>query len=196
MLEDSVKESSGATRLHTEVQWLLLKLGNDMGLDVWVAANDRSQEVNGHKFTELTHLKKELPLQFDVATTQIIKLIDVLWLKGNAIVAAFEIECTTSVYSGLLRMADLISMQPNLKIPLYLVAPDERRTKVITEINRPTFSRLNPPMKEICRFISIPTLQKRLEQAASFIQFLKPEFLGNVSEPCHIENAQANDTPS
>lgn len=89
-------------------------------------------------------------------------------------------------------MADLISMQPNLKIPLYLVAPDERRTKVITEINRPTFSRLNPPMKEICRFISIPTLQTRLEQAASFIRFLKPEFLVDVSESCHIEDVQAN----
>ena len=30
-------------RVHTEMQWLLLKLGNDMGLDVWVARNDRNQ---------------------------------------------------------------------------------------------------------------------------------------------------------
>jgi len=57
----------------------------------------------------------------------------VLWLDGDAIVAAFEIESTTSIYSGLLRMADLLSMQPNLNIPLYLVAPDERRQKVFTE---------------------------------------------------------------
>lgn len=181
-------ETSKEPRLHTEIQWLILKLGNDMGLDVWVANNDRSQGVNGHKFTELPHLKKELPLQFDAETTQIIKLIDVLWLKGNAIIAAFEIECTTSIYSGLLRMADLISMQPNLKIPLYLVAPDERRGKVITEINRPTFSRLNPPMKEICRFISIPTLRERLSQVSTVIRFLKPEFLVDLSETCHIED--------
>jgi predicted RNA-binding protein len=174
-------------RLHTEIQWLLLKLGNDMGLDVWVATNDRSQGTNGHKYTDLPRLKKELPLQFDVETTQIIKLIDVLWLKGNAIVAAFEIECTTSIYSGLLRMADLISMQPNLKIPLYLVAPDERRGKVITEVNRPTFSRLNPPMREICRFIAIPTLRERLAQVSSVIRYLKPEFLGDLSESCDIE---------
>ncbi len=159
-----------------------------MGLDVWVANNDRSQGVNGHKFTDLSHLKKELPLQFDAATTQIIKLIDVLWLKGNAIVAAFEIECTTSIYSGLLRMADLISMQPNLKIPLYLVAPDERRVKVLTEVNRPTFSRLSPPMNQICRFISIPTLKDRLSQVSSVIRFLKPEFLVDLSESCDIED--------
>ena len=38
---------------HTEIQWNLLKLGNDMGLDVWVARNDRSRDWNGHRFTDL-----------------------------------------------------------------------------------------------------------------------------------------------
>jgi hypothetical protein len=57
----------------------------------------------------------------------------VLWLKGQAVVAAFEIESTTSIYSGLLRMSDLISMQPNLTMPLYIVAPDEKRDKVKEE---------------------------------------------------------------
>jgi hypothetical protein len=182
-------EISREPRLHTETQWLLLKLGNDMGLDVWVANNDRSQGVNGHKFSSLRHLKQELPIQFDVATTQIIKLIDVLWLKGNAIIAAFEIECTTSIYSGLLRMSDLISMQPNLKIPLYLVAPEERRDKVITQVNRPTFSRLNPPMKEICRFIPISTLRERISQveAAGVVSYLNPGFLKELSEFCGID---------
>ena len=131
---------------HTEIQWLLLKLGNDMGLDVWVARNDRSRELKGHRFADLPRLRADLPLQFDEATNRTIELIDVLWLKGNAMVAAFEIESTTSVYSGLLRMSDLIAMQPNLNIPLYLVAPDERRKKVFAEVNRPTFSRLSPPM--------------------------------------------------
>jgi hypothetical protein len=191
--EDALPEEATETfrepRLHTEIQWLLLKLGNDMGLDVWVANNDRSQGVNGHKFAALSRLKKDLPLQFDIATTQIIKLIDVLWLRGNSIRAAFEIECTTSIYSGLLRMADLISMQPDLKIPLYLVAPDERRRKVLTEVNRPTFSRLNPAMKDICRFISIPTLRERISQVetAGVIKYLNPDFLVEFSESCEIE---------
>ena len=187
--QEEAIETSREPRLHTEIQWLLLKLGNDMGLDVWVANNDRSQGVNGHKFTDLPRLKKDLPLQFDVATTQIIKLIDVLWLRGNSIRAAFEIECTTSIYSGLLRMADLISMQPNLKIPLYLVAPDERRRKVKTEVNRPTFSRLTPPMKDICGFISIPDLRERISQveAAGVVKYLNPDFLEELSESCEIE---------
>ena len=130
------------------MQGLLLQLGCDMGLDVWVARNDRSRGVNGNRFSDLPRVKSDLPLQFDEATNKTIELIDVLWLRGNAIVAAFEIECTTSIYSGLLRMADLITMQPNLNIPLYLVAPDERRNKVMTEVNRPTFSRLS--MTRMC----------------------------------------------
>lgn len=95
-------------------------------------------------------MKDELPVHFDEATNKTIELIDVLWLESNAIAAAFEVESTTSIYSGLLRMSDLISMQPNLNIPLYIVAPDDRRDKVFKEVNRPTFSRLSPPLPEIC----------------------------------------------
>jgi hypothetical protein len=47
-------------------------------------------------------------MQFDDVTRRTVEMIDVLWLKGSAIVAAFEIESTTSIYSGLLRMSDLI----------------------------------------------------------------------------------------
>jgi len=174
--------------VHTEMQWSLLKLGNDMGLDVWVARNDRNRDWNGHRFTELPRLRAELPLQFDEATNRTIELIDVLWLKGNAVVAAFEIESTTSIYSGLLRMSDLIAMQPNLNIPLYLVAPDERRQKVFAEVNRPTFSRLSPPLVELCRFVGFSALREHLGQVRSFVRYLKPEFLDEVSESCVLED--------
>jgi predicted RNA-binding protein len=174
---------------HAEIQWLLLKLGSDMGLDVWVARNDRSRKVRGKRIADLPRLKSELPLQFDEATNRTIELIDVLWLQGNAIVAAFEVESTTSVYSGLLRMSDLIAMQPNLNIPLYLVAPGERREKVISEVNRPTFSRLSPPMSEVCRFISFTSLRDRLRQAEPFIRYMKADFLEELSESCEIEEA-------
>ena len=54
-------------------------------------------------------------------------------LNGNSIVAAFEIESTTSIYSGLLRMSDLLALQPNLALQLYHVAPEERAAKVQQE---------------------------------------------------------------
>jgi predicted RNA-binding protein len=188
-LPDDSHPRSDEPTAHTEIQWLLLKLGNDMGLDVWVARNDRGRDVRGYRFAELACIRSELPLQFDEATNRTIELIDVLWLKGNAIVAAFEIESTTLIYSGLLRMSDLIAMQPNLNIPLYLVAPDERREKVLIEVNRPTFSRLSPPLAEVCRFIAFSALRERLAQVAPFVRYLKPDFLDEVSESCEVEEA-------
>jgi hypothetical protein len=183
-----IKEESAASE-HTEIQWHLLKLGADMGFDVWVARNDRKREFKGRKFSDLPSLKASLPLQFDEAVNKTIELIDVLWLRGNAIVAAFEIESTTLIYSGLLRMSDLIAMQPNLTIPLYLVAPDDRRDKVMTEVNRPTFSRLAPPLSQMCRFISFSGLKDQIKQAAAYIRFLRPEFLEELSESCELEEA-------
>jgi hypothetical protein len=175
--------------VHTEIQWRLLKLGNDMGLDVWPARNDRSREWNGHRFTDLRRLRAALPRQFDEVTNRTIELIDVLWLKGNAVVAAFEIESTTSIYSGLLRMSDLIAMQPNLNVPLFLVAPDDRRQKVFAEVNRPTFARLSPPLVDLCRYISFSTLRDYLAQVTPFVRYLKPDFLDELSEPCIAEDA-------
>jgi hypothetical protein len=169
---------------HDEIQWRLLNLGNNMGLDVWAARNDRGRTFNGERFSDLPRLRKELPRQFDDKTNRTIELIDVLWLRGNAFVAAFEIESTTSIYSGLLRMSDLISMQPNLSISLFLVAPDERREKVIEEVNRPTFSRLSPPMNTICRFISFSAIRGRIPDQA-IVPYLKPDFLNAISESCN-----------
>jgi hypothetical protein len=172
------------TSAHSEIQWKLLKLGNDLGLDVWVARNDRNRSANGNRFTDLPRMRHHLPRQFDDATTRTIELIDVLWLRGNAIVAAFEVESTTVIYSGLLRMADLLAMQPNLNIPLYVVAPEERRAKVIAEVNRPTFSRLQPPLRDACRYISFDTLRERLPELERFVQYLKPDVLRELSESC------------
>lgn len=171
---------------HTEIEYLLLNLGHEMGFHVWVARNDRNREYKGKKFSTTFPLKDSLPLQFDEATLRTVELIDVLWLRGNAIISAFEVESTTSIYSGLLRMSDLISMQPNINIPLYLVAPDERRRKVFEEINRPTFSRLNPPLAKICRYISFDTLIDNLQKVQTVVKYLKAEFLLGISEECNI----------
>ncbi|MHB1416509.1 MAG: EVE domain-containing protein [Chloroflexota bacterium] len=182
-------DSGTEPRSHAEIQLLLSNLGSDMGFDVWVARNDRNREVGGRRFADLPRMKKDLQLHFDEATNRTIELIDVLWLRGQSIVAAFEIESTTSVYSGLLRMSDLIAMQPNLNIPLYLVAPDERRQKVLAEVNRPTFSRLSPPIKRVCRYISFSALREQIAQVGPFVKYLKPDFLEDLSEACEIDNA-------
>lgn len=172
---------------HTEIQWLLLKLGNDIGLEVWVARNDRNKSYKGNKFGDLPRLKAKLPILFEEESQRTIELIDVLWLKGNNILAAFEVENTTSIYSGLLRMSDLVATIPNLNIPLYLVAPDERRNKVVTEINRPTFSKMSPPMNKMCQYIPFGTLRKEAVEVRKYIKHLNPDFLDLIAESCVVE---------
>lgn len=186
--EEAVPEKKQkGTATHEEIQWLLLKLGSDMGLDVWVARNDKNREYAGNAFQKLTNLRTELPRQFDEATNRTIELIDVLWLQGDAFVAAFEVEHSTSIYSGLLRMSDLVSMQPNIKLDLYLVAPDERRDKVVTEINRPTFARLKPSLPKICKFIPYSRLKQEIDAIGSRVKYMKPEFIQDLAESCDTD---------
>jgi hypothetical protein len=172
------------TTRHSEIQYRLLTLGADLGLDVWVARNDRSRKWNGCVLGSLPRMLEQLPTQFNEATTRTIELIDVLWLTGNSIVAAFEVECTTSVYSGLLRMSDLLALQPNLDINLYLVAPDERRDKVEQELLRPTFSLREKALPKLCGFLPFSVLCEKLDgiRKLGLTGSLKPSFLKTTAE--------------
>lgn len=187
--EVEAKELPKEITTHEEIQWMLLKLGSDLGLDVWVARNDRNREYGGEPFQDIPNLRGELPRQFDNATNRTIELIDVLWLHGDAILAAFEVEHTSAIYSGLLRMSDLVSMQPNIKLNLYLVAPDDRREKVMNEINRPTFTRLKPPLPKICKYISYSQLKKEIEEIGDRIRYMKPEIIEEVAESCEPDES-------
>jgi hypothetical protein len=177
-------EQETATTRHTEMQYELLRLGGELGLDVWVARNDRSKRWNGCTLGSMPRMLDQLPTQFNDATNRTIELIDVLWLAGNSIVAAFEVECTTSIYSGLLRMSDLLSLQPNLDINLYLLAAEARRDKVEQELLRPTFSLRDKPLARICGFLSFETLSSQLNgiRTLGLASSLKATFLRNIAE--------------
>ncbi len=174
-------------RAHNEMQYLLLKLGNDLGLDVWVARNDRSRSWNGHDFKDIAHLRSVLPEQFDRDTQKIVELIDVLWLERDGIRCAFEIENSTNIYGGLLRMSDLLSRRPNLDIPLYIVAPDERQAKVVQELNRPTFIDMRKPLVEVCKFIPYSALRESVARWSDHVRYLKPDVIDGIAISCRID---------
>jgi hypothetical protein len=178
------KVGAEPTTRHSEIQHHLLKLGAELGLDVWVARNDRGKRYNGELLGSMSRMLMDLPTQFNDATNRTIELIDVLWLKGNSIIAAFEIEATTSIYSGLLRMSDLLALQPNLELALYLVAPDDRRAKVQQEIARPTFAYREKPLPRVCGFVSFEKLVAQVEgiRRLGVAAALRPEFLKTTAE--------------
>jgi hypothetical protein len=137
---------------HTQIQWLIAKIGKKLGCSVWIASNDHNREWSGERLGDLS--LENLPfLGLGDESQRIISLIDVLWIQGtNQIVAAFEVEHTTSVYSGLLRMSDLIVLSPNVNFPIYIVAPENRMSKVKRELSRPTFQALE--LHKRCGFFS------------------------------------------
>jgi hypothetical protein len=63
--EEAEREAS----THTEIQYLLLKLGADMGFDVHVANNDQGRMWNGQRLGDMPRRRKQLPRQFDPAVT-------------------------------------------------------------------------------------------------------------------------------
>jgi hypothetical protein len=182
--EDLAGEDFGvsASVTHTEIQWRLLDLGSKMGLSVWAPKGDRGKAWKGAPIGDIPRLLPSLPTQFDEVTNKTIENIDVLWLTGNTYVAAFEVEHTTSIYSGLLRMSDLLTMQPNIAIKLYLAAPDERFPKFKTEVPRPTFASRNKPLHTVCGFLPYSKLCERLEAAKEFLCHLKPDFIDDIAE--------------
>lgn len=129
-------------RLHTKVQHQLSELGRTLGYDVLVARNDRSAQYQGRPlgFHCLEHLP-DLGLSPEVHATA--ELIDVLWLyKGKAqIAAAFEVEKSTSIYSGILRLTDMALSIPGKEEHLYLVAPAAREREIVDQLKRPMFQR-------------------------------------------------------
>ncbi len=150
-VENDIRES-------LQIQASLAEIGSQMGFQIWLPRADRARVLTKWK-PESGSLLDHLPVGFDQATMKTIEQIDVLWLKKRSIVRAFEVEHTTSVYSGLLRMADLVAMQPNLKIKLHIVAPSSRREKVHQEIRRPVFALLEGgALSETCSYLSYDTV--------------------------------------
>ena len=157
-VEISVSTKAGRESIKNQAD--LARLGEAMGFRIWLPRNDRSAVLE-HWHPEDGTLLDMLPLNYDITTLETIEQIDVLWLKGRAIQRAFEVEHSTAIYSGLLRMADLLALQPNMNIALHIVAPAERRDKVISEIRRPVFSLLeHQPLAERCTFIAYEDLRE------------------------------------
>jgi type II restriction enzyme len=102
-----------------------------------------------------------------------VRLIDVLWLDraNDHVAAAFEVEHTTSIYSGIVRLLDLALGAPSEAARgLFLVAPDDREDELRAQLMRPVFRRV---AEMEVRFLPYGELAKHRESIARFGQGLK-----------------------
>ncbi len=164
--EDNAEQlhSAREVRESIRIQALIADIGAQMGLRIWIPRADLSAVLREAPKLQGAVLER-LPLNYDDVTLRTIEQIDVLWLRGRSIIRAFEVEHTNSIYSGILRMADLLALQSNMDIKLHIVAPVSKREKVFHEIRRPVFSLLDGrPLSETCTYLSYDNLRELAEQ--------------------------------
>ncbi len=155
-------------RTHTEVQGWLRDLGLALGFVVWVAANDRARPLGAGRLGD--GCVEALPRA--LAGVESVPLIDVIWLDrgGEQAAAAFEVEHTTSIYSGIMRMLDLASGPAQAVRGLYLVAPDAREDDVRKQLTRPAFRRIG---ELAVKYLPYSALERHRESMARFGEGLK-----------------------
>lgn len=136
--------------LHTEMQYTLLKIGHSLGYDVIAASNDRSKNYRGSQFSAIS-LKAFPEMAVEKETLNTIGLIDVVWFeKGTSrVVAAFEVEKSTSIYSGILRLSDLALSFAEQAADLFLVIPGSRERDVILQLTRPSIKNAQLPIQYV-----------------------------------------------
>lgn len=172
-------EPEARQSLHVQAQ--IAEIGAKMGFRIWVPAADRTKVLGIVHPEQKASFLDALPLNYDENTLDTVRQIDVLWLKGRSMARAFEVEHTTAIYSGILRMADLLALQPNMQIRLHIVAPVERREKVLREIKRPVFSLLDHgPLYEKCTFLSYDAVHDIAQQ--QFLSHMSDTILDEYQE--------------
>ncbi len=145
-----VQEEKQEEDLHTEMQYHLLKIGKALGYDVIAASNDRSKSHGGNSFSFIS-LQQFPEINLDKETLNTVKLIDVLWFQSgtNNVIAAFEVEKSTSIYSGILRLTDLSYTIADGDEVFYLIVPDKREKDVCLQLSRPAIRQNNVVIKYI-----------------------------------------------
>lgn len=159
---DDTEQIPETSRLHVKIQWSLIRLGQAEGCSVWVPINDRNLSYQRTPFSMNT-LNRLPNFGFEENTRRIVQNIDLLWLNNKVIRKAFEVEATTSIYSGLLRLNDLVLSQPNNQIELYIAASESRKSKVYDQLVRPSFQDLLP----VCKFVAFEYIEEQIKRLES-----------------------------
>jgi hypothetical protein len=97
---------------HAQVQTLLAGIGIAKGFDVWIPIIDRIKL--DWNLTIAFECAKSLPPSL-TPIVAVVEEVDVVWMErgANRPAALFEVEHTTPIYSGLLRLNDVHLLLPN-----------------------------------------------------------------------------------
>lgn len=154
-LQQTIRSSEPATPplTHSQVQTLLGAIGAAKGFHIWIPQHDR-RELDW-SYSPHFEFARVLPPTYE-SVRAIAEQVDVIWLaKGSGhIQALYEVEHSTSIYSGLLRFNDIHLVAPGLQTRFSIVADDVRRGRFARQLHRPTFKASG--LHELCSFLEYP----------------------------------------
>lgn len=133
---------------HRQIQTLLGSIGVLKQFDIWIPPHDR--DALDWSIADRFPCVSKLP--FDSSIHILLQEIDAIWIhRGSCqLVALYEIEHSTPVYSGLLRLNDIHLVLPSVQ-RLAIVSNEIRRSLFVRQLHRPTFQRSG--LSDSCAFL-------------------------------------------
>ena len=122
---------------HSELIAVLAKIGEARGHSIWIGQREQRDTASGVvERVRLSDLVTKKPTSLKgVKELGTVLNMDLLWLDGNEVVRAFEVECTTTMTSGLQRGSNLPAT-----VPKTMVIPEERENDFERKMKSPLFS--------------------------------------------------------
>jgi len=122
---------------HSELIALLAKIGEGRGHSIWIGQREQRDTASGVvERVQLRDLVTKKPASLKgVKELGTVLNMDLLWLDGDEVVRAFEVECTTTMTSGLQRGSNLPQ-----NVPKTMVIPEEREKDFERKMKSPLFS--------------------------------------------------------
>ncbi len=156
---------------HNEIIGVLAEAGDALGYKIWVGKKEQAGSAGGVLGTTKllkSYVNSDLDKMRDLQNIAAVEMIDLLWIDGKNIVAAFEIESTTTMTSGLVRGSNLPS-----DVPKYLVIPEEREEQLKKKMKSPMFAeRFENDNWKILFFDTLRNEYRKLKNQISTIEQL------------------------
>lgn len=117
---------------HDTIIEQLARIGRNKDYESHIGLTEQNKDKN---FRELSiPMGSNVQFGLDQIAFNRIREIDLLWIKGISIMAAFEVEVSTSIDSGITRFRELFAATPALNISAYIIIPDKREKEARDKI--------------------------------------------------------------
>ncbi len=144
---------------HEDVQALLLELGKLLGYSTYTPDRNRISKRSGKKLAEFA-LLKEVPPFAGERYLETVRYIDVVWFEGEHPIHCFEVEHSTDVSRGLLRLYQMRMFD----VGLFIISPEEKSKKFQKEVHKDPFNEIKTRFK----FNSFKQLREFFKKAEDF----------------------------